>query len=357
MSTTVKRSFNGRRAVLAATAAAAAAAGALSAQGAFADEQDEVEARACEIETLPIPDGLEFTFVTGMSDDGSVIAYRAYPTDGGYERFPLLYSDGEVTEVPIPGEDQQIADVNSSGLGAGFTFIGDQQVPYVWRDGEVAELPSTDGGEANGVNENGDIVGARGQADSVPVIWPAGADEPVDLPLPDNAAWGTATAVGEDGTVVGYYGDAETGDFKPYVWNAEGTGSDLPMPEGVDPAEAHAYVSHLAGDWASGYLSAPGHDAVGIRWNIAEGTAEVLRIEGPAAVNAEGTTASSVFPNAAVQSGDEVVELPGVSDPADNYFGDNADQISADGSLVAGNVYVGEGEHSHILNAVVWTCG
>ncbi|MCD0444835.1 hypothetical protein LO763_14550 [Glycomyces sp. A-F 0318] len=355
MSTTAKRTTKGRKAFMAATAVAAAAGAiTLPVQGAAAAETGAPQ--ACAIETLPIPEGLRFTFVTGMSDDGSVVAYRAYPADHGYERYPLLYADGEVTEVPIPGEDQQIADVNASGDGAGFTFL-DGVVPYAWRDGALVELAAEDGGEANGINERGDIAGARGQYPQVPVVWPAGGEKPVDLPLPEGAGSGTATDIGEDGTVVGYYEDAE-GDFTPYAWDADGTGAHLPLPDGVDPATAHAYVSDLNGDWASGYLSAPGLDGVGVVWNLAEGTAEVTGLGGPVAVSAKGTAAGDAFPHAAYQDqGGKPVELPGVWDPAENYFGDRADQISADGSVIAGNVYAGEdADGRHVLNAVVWDC-
>lgn len=341
-----------------AATAVAAAAGAITlpAQGAAAAETGTDQ--TCAIETLPIPDGVLFTFTTGMSDDGSVIAYRAYPADHGNERFPLLYSDGEVTEVPIPGLDQQIADVNSSGDGAGYGFLGEGAVvPYAWLDGELVELGAEGGGQANGINEHGDIVGARGDYPQVPVVWAAGESKPVDLALPEGAGSGTATEIGDDGRIVGSYEDAE-GDFVPYAWDAEGDGAPLPMPEGVDPATVHSYVKDLNGDWASGYLSSDTLEAVGVVWNLAEGTATVTDLGGPAAVSAKGTAAGDAFPYAGYQPVDgKVVELPGVSDPADNYFGDQADQISADGSVIAGSVYVGEDADGwHILNAVVWNC-
>ncbi|SDD96930.1 hypothetical protein [Glycomyces harbinensis] len=362
MSTTAKRMVKGRKAFMAATAVAAAAGAiVLPVQGAAAAETGT--GQACTVEKLPIPDGLLFTFTTGMSDDGSVVAYRAYPAGNGDERFPLLYSDGEVTEVPIPGLDQQIADVNSSGDGAGYGFLGEGgAVPYAWRDGALVELANADSGQANGINEHGDIVGTvakwDGEAESeLPVIWPAGETEPVALPLPEGAGRAGASEIGDDGVVVGDYENAE-GVPVPYMWDADGKGSHLPMPEGVDPETAWSYASDLQGDWASGYLETPELGAVGVVWNLAEGTAHVTGLEGRATVNAEGTAAGETFPNAAFQPRDgKVVELPGAWDPADNYFGDTADQISADGSTIAGSVYVGEDADGwHVLNAVVWTC-
>lgn len=350
------RSFKRRSAFAAGGALlAAAAAAVVPLQAAHAAPAGDDE---CVLQELPMPKGLYFSIVTGMSEDGSVIAYRAYPAGlTSDERYPLLYQDGEMVEVPIPGEDQQIADVNAEGLGVGFTYLDGVELPYVFRDGEVAELAANDGGAAHGVNEDGDIVGAAGQYPTVPVIWKDGAVKPTELALPDNATSGEARSIDEDGTIIGYYEDAGTGDYKPYLWHPDGTGEDLPMPEGVDPATAHSYASQVAGDWVSGYLSTP--DGVsGIRWNLADGTAEALDLGTAASINEEGTAVGDVEPYAAFQEEDgKPVELPGVSDPADNYFGDLATEIDDDGELLAGQVYAGEDDAGwHILKAVTWTC-
>lgn len=357
MSTTVKRTFKGRR-PLAATAALLAAGAAFPAQAAWAEEPAGEPRAACVFEKLPIPEGLEFTFTTGMSDDGSVIAYRAYPLDanGDWERFPFLYADGEATAIPLEGQDQVIADVNSSGTAAASTYLDEGQVPYVWSDGELTRLNGGNG-EANGINENGDIVGGLlGEVDLYPVVWPKGAAKPTELPMPDNAAWGSAVGIDEEGTIVGLYSDAETGDFKSYVWYADGTAAELPMPDGIDPATAHSYPTDIKGDWVSGYLNTPDGGVTGVRWNLADGTAEDLQLDNARSIALDGTAAGSVEPAAAVQSGDEVTELPGVVDPADNWFGDTVDAISADGSVLAGHVYTGENEFGHVLNSGIWTC-
>jgi hypothetical protein len=310
----------------------------------------------CVIEVLPMPDGHSFSIVTGMSDDGSVIAYRAYDLQS-YVRYPYLYEDGEVTEVPIPGEDQQIADVNEDGLAVGFTYLDGMQLPYVFRDGKLAELAANDGGMAHGVNEDGDIVGVTGQYPEIPVIWRDGEVKPVELPLPDNAVSGEASAIDDDGTIVGHYEDAETGAFKPYLWHPDGTGEELPMPKGVDPATAHSYAADIADGWVSGYL---GTDAgvTGIRWNLEDGTAEALDLEFAPAVNEEGTAAGEAFPHAAYQEEDgKAVKLPGLSDPDDNWFGDSATEVDDDGEVFAGQSFAGEdADGGHILKAVLWTC-
>jgi uncharacterized membrane protein len=346
-----KRAFLAGGAMVAIAAAAAAT---LPVQGAAAAPSGDEE---CVLQELPMPEGLYFSIVTGMSADGSVIAYRAYPAGlDGDERYPLLYEDGEVTEVPIPGLDQSLNDVNADGLAVGSGWVGEGNLPYVFEDGEVRELAANDGGAATGVNDDGVIVGTTGQGPFKPVKWLPGQVKPVELPLPEGATGGGATAIDEDGTIVGSAG----GDFegKPYVWHPDGTGEELPLPEGVDPETVAAfYASDVAGDWVVGYLLTSGSENA-VRWNLEDDTVEVLDLNYSVGINEDGTASGSVDPVAALQDEDgELVELPGLVDPAENWFGDNATSISEDGELAAGQVFAGEDEFgNHILKAVTWEC-
>jgi hypothetical protein len=366
MQSRVKRRFKARKAVAATVAVGAvAAATVVSVQFASADEADTVAQQACVMATLPIPEGYKSTSVTGMSNDGSVIAYVAEsPGPDGPGPKQLLYADGEATEVPMLNEYATLQDVNAAGVGAGWTFISPNYVPYVWRDGEITELPSEEGGAAYAINAKGDIVGSRDRDGiAVPVIWPADGTGPVDLKLPAGYAWGIATDIGNDGTIVGHVkveGD-NSGKPKPYVWRAGGTGAFMAMPEGVDLADVSAEVTDIKGDWASGWLSAPGVSYGGVRWNLATGTAEVVDLADSVAVSSKGTVASHLrnSPIAAYQSGETIVELPGLIDPADNTSRDNVVAISNNGSLLAGDVFTGayDADEQPLTNAVTWTCG
>lgn len=373
MAFTVARAFKSRRALAAATAiAAVAATTVLTTQFASATETSPATAQACTLETLPIPaDLFQSAKVTGMSRDGSVIAYQAEPFDygdpaTGSVHQPLLYADGEVTEVPMPGEWQEIADVNSKGVGAGHALVNDAPLPYVWRDGKLTRLLGGQG-YAYGVNETGDIVGRtldKNTGMTHPTVWRAGTTNPVRLALPKNAVWGTATAIANDGRIIGHVtlsGD-NSGNTKPYIWSANGTGKMLPMPPGVKLADADAHPMEINGDWVSGILDAPGIDAPGIRWNLKTGTAEMTDLgwyEETVAVAPDGTVVGHVWdtPTAAYQATDgTVVELPGLIDPARNLNYDNAEAISADGSLIAGSVVSGYENGREMHQAVTWTC-
>lgn len=372
MSRMVLRRFKARKAITAtAVVAGVVATTALTVPFVSAAENAPEAAQACAMRILPIPEGLVSTKVTGMSRDGSVIAYQAEPLNpNDPERYPRLYADGKVTEVPMPGRDSQIADVNSKGVGAGYTFVDDFPRPFVWRDGKLTRLLGGRG-FAYGINEKGDIVGEvwdpLGGAGGVhATVWRSGTTNPVRLPLPKNAIWGSATAIANDGRIIGEItlnGDS-SGDTKPYIWYPDGTAKLLPMPAGVDLADADVKPMEINGDWVSGVLDAPGIEAPGIRWNLAKGTAEMTRLGRDletVAVGPDGTVVGLLYntPTAAYQTTDgTVVKLPGVLDPADNINYDNAEAISADGSLIAGTAFAGPGDNGYnTWNAVTWTCG
>ncbi|MDA1360527.1 hypothetical protein O1R50_12895 [Glycomyces luteolus] len=333
---------------------AAAAAAVVPFQGASAAPAGE---DACVLQELPMPEGRYFSLVTAMSGDGDVIAYRVYPALlEGQERATYLYEDGEAVELPLPGTEQTLTGVNSDGVAVGASWVDGLLVPYVFRDGELWELGVEGGGTPTDVNEDGDIVGYSDQEYTQPVAWRDGSLKAETLQLPKGAVSGTASSIDEDGTIVGTY-HTEDGFSRPYVWHPDGTGEELPMPEGADPAELFLTASVIADGWVGGNVYSPGLET-GVRWNLEDGTVELTDVPMALAINEEGTVAGAAEPLAVFQEEDgKVVELPGLVDPADNWFGDYATEISDDGELVAGQVYAGQDEaDNHILKAVTWTC-
>lgn len=305
-----------------------------------------------------MPEDKYFSVVTGMSDDGSVVAYRAYPAGlETYERYPYLYEDGEVTEVPMPGEDQSLNAVNGDGVAVGHAWVDGVTLPYVFKDGVLTELAANDGGSASDINEDGDIAGVSGQEVLLPVVWRSGEVKPEALPLPEGASSGSTRAIDDEGDIAGVvrYDD---GRGVPYVWHADGTGEELPLPDHVDPADVMAFgASDIEGEWVVGNLFTPEEDAA-VRWNLEDGTVEQLKLNYAPSINEDGLVGGARDPEAAVVDADsDIVFLPGLVDPAQNWFGDMVSEVSDDGGLLAGQVFAGEDEGgNHILKAVLWEC-
>lgn len=361
-----RRRLNARRAITGAVVVGAvAAATVVSVQVASADAADTVAQQACVMTRLPIPTGYHSTKVTAMSNDGAVIAYSAVSrgVDGPKPK-QLLYSGGKVSEVSTPDLYTRLDDVNAAGVGVGWRWASPKYVPYVWRDGKVSVLPTEEGGRANAINGKGDIVGSRDRNGvSVPVRWPANGTGPVDLALPSGYRWGIATGIGNDGTIVGEI-QVETdnsGKPKPYMWRPDGTGAHLALPKGVSRADVSVGITDIKGSWASGYLAAPSVPYGGVRWNLATNAVKVVPLGDWVAVSTNGTVASHRrdSPIAAYQSGTTIVNLPGALDPAKNTYRDNVVAISADASLLAGDVFIGgyDADEQPYTNAVTWTCG
>src|SRR6266508_774678 len=153
----------------------------------------------CTLARLPIPSGRTMGLVTGADPTGRYLLGRAYPAP--YQ--VLIWDNGRQVKVDVPGGDQVLYDINSSGTAVGVSYT-DSIVPWAYRNGKVSPLPGVSSGEARGINEAGVIVGSRSSAGGIPVRWASPSSPPTDLPLPSDGDWrGLAYSVDEDGTVVG----------------------------------------------------------------------------------------------------------------------------------------------------------
>lgn len=311
---------------------------------------------SCQVEVLPVPGGYD-SYMTAMDPTGSIIVGRSYPGDGS--RAVLLWRDGAVEEVDVPGSDQALYGVNSAGVAVGGSHMDGQDEgrwqPWIYRDGEVSEIPGLEAGIAYDINENGDIVGTQTvEGMDMPFVLPAGAQKPVMLDLPEGAAGGEADSISQDGYIVGYYIDSQAGAYHPYIWQLDGTGQELRMPAGVDP-NSHSYADSISGGWVVGYLDSGEQEPVGIRWNLAEGgEPEILDLNDSGAVNSQGWVAGGYRNDAgtgtpAMLTGDARVDLPTLTESS--YLSNTARAISEDGKTLAGASSPDAGN-----TAVYWTC-
>lgn len=294
------------------------------------------------------------SIASGADPTGRFIVGRGYPEDGRLEQHVVIWHDGEPTPVAMPGVDQLLEDVNSSGVAVGVSFDPDTWeplTPWVYRDGGLSALPGVESGSARGINDRGDVAGVRLKQSAYerPVWWPAGAPDAVDLPLPPDAIDGAAYDIDEDGTIVGQYTDDDRIDHA-YVWLPDGSAHRLPIPGGTGPLSRALTIRN---GWITG-LAQSGGSAVALRWHLGSGDVrEIPRFYlFPEGANAHGWMVGSDSKGTALLLFDDGdLPLPGLSDvnePSSNV----PSSLSDDGRTIAGYSTDADG----LLRAVRWRC-
>lgn len=301
---------------------------------------------ACEVTELRLPDDLPERGVP----DPTTIRIRAMDPTGRFviangpageqaapDASPVMvrWDGGDPAYLPAPRGTVQAHDVNARGVVVGAGWDGARGYGWVY-DERLRELPAPDGYrrvEVAGINQAGDVAGtAYGAEDEAAVVvWPADdRDRPRVLPAPAGREI-AAVGITDDGTVVGGFADRQSGGYR---WDADGVGSELPLPdwatgggladvrgdwvvgeagrtiptEQVDPSSGQRAASDLASlapsQGPSGQLAV----TVPIRWSLTTGVAAEIpgyELDGEL-LNQGGVTAVAV--NAA---GDVVIGYPG----------------------------------------------
>ncbi|GIJ68083.1 hypothetical protein [Virgisporangium ochraceum] len=250
------------------------------------DDEVARPATDCDLENLPLPDGVTSATVTGIDPTGRFVVGSS-DRDAG-----ILWTDGQPRLLPAGSGGA--AAVNASGVVVGTAGTGDASPAWVYRDGRVERLPVPPDGGASAVSINaaGDIAGtiAGSAGTPAPIVWPAG--EPRTYRLYTTPGPPVVRAITDTGVVVG--GIEGRG---PYRWNAYGDGQALP----IMPAAAGGVAVDATGTWATGLLHwsldrpdprvnsyFPG-GRTAVRWNLATGEVTATGIDTmPVAVDPTG---------------------------------------------------------------------
>lgn len=338
---------------------------------------------ACAATELAIPAAVpaDFTHLTDyldairISDLDSTGSYAVGQTqDVG--TFLVLWDHGVPTAVRVDTW-VEASSVNAFGMAVG-TLRWDigvepdgrtivREDAFLYAHGELRTLAIPDGyssARARGINDRGDVAGLAWQPGGagVAVVWDyATGHAPRILPAAGNAE---AAAIADDGTVVGTVAVpgaiapnwARDSFGLPYVWAPDGTGRQLPLPEGREVGE----VYRLRGDWAMGQAyhqtqpPDPAYDAVPVRWNVHAGSVTTHAFGDYPTVNAHGDVAG-------VPTGDRrdgaVLTRDGQAYPLP-YLDRNAPAVpvavSDDGTVVVGDY--GLWDHPTGVG-LLWSCG
>jgi uncharacterized membrane protein len=301
--------------------------------------------------------------VTGGDSTGRYLVGNSYPDNTGYQP-TLIWHDGQVRQLDVPGENQTFTGVNSTGDAVGSSFIDGKRTAFAYVGGRLSKLGGVDA-DAFAINADGIIVGtANGHA----VVWRSVSGMPVDLATPPGDWQGMARDIGDDGTIVGTLRSADS--ERAYVWRPDGSVSELPVPtvRGVVADASRAYA--IRHGWAiggaarmdasarqpNGKPAATPTDRVSVRWNIQTGEVQPMPDAGfyAGGVNAYGWVVGWDSKGDGVLVSDAgTLTLPPLRkpvQPSDNL----AYTISDDGRTIAGQSVLGDAART--MRAVVWHC-
>jgi hypothetical protein len=245
----------------------------------------------CRVTRLPTG-GVEKSLVTGGDPSGRWQVGRLYPASSGATRSLVVWRDGKIVDRVEPGgDDDSFSDINTRGQAVGFGFQPDAR-PYAYRDGTVSPLAGGEG-TATAINDQGVVVGSLGPIyQGRPVRWPAITARPQRLPLPAGAKFGDATDIDEAGNVVGTVtGGNEEGTA--YLWLADGSVRRMPMPESDGRQADMFWPAAIRNGWVVGrsVIDTANARSFGFyRYRIATGRYEELKVGSgmPARVAANG---------------------------------------------------------------------
>lgn len=317
---------------------------------------------ACEISKLPVPNPADTSAATNGSPSGRYHVGWNTPKSGDGTT-PLLWDNGKLSTLDVPGTTISLHAVTDDGVVAGATYGEPDYIfkPFVYVGGKTTMLPgltSQQGGDAFAISPNGDIAGTVDTGTNewglYPMRWNLRADgtyEVEQLSMPDGTTFVETRAIADDGTVVGV--DYTRHVHYLWAWTPDGKRHRLSVPAGtVRPWSITASgtmlaadVEHADGDWT--YL-----------WDLSDMAAEPIKVSDQIGyvqdVNSRGWVVGNpreqpYIPTfASVESGD--LRLPTLNDGTS--IDEGADALSEDGTIIAGSSQDDNGN----ARAVRWSC-
>ncbi|NUP48006.1 MAG: hypothetical protein HOW97_11935 [Catenulispora sp.] len=198
------------------------------------------------------------TFVNSLDNDGEAVGYSFFG-GGAYHYHAFEWKEGTLHDLGSlagPDGNSTANAINDADEIVGFTDTpAGTQVPYVYRHGQMTQLG--DQGDPLAINDAGVIVGfIGGSGGTTPVLWRHGTMTP--LPVPADCLNGRATAITENGTIIGDClspGFARTlewkGDYRTVRdlgTGFSGTGvNNRGLIAGTDNTTGQAAIRHLSG--------------------------------------------------------------------------------------------------------------
>ncbi len=156
----------------------------------------------------------------GMNDSGTAVGW-GQTVMGNSGAFISTGGGGIQNLSGLAGASDSYAyGINSSGTVVGTSYVNGEAHGVVWNGAASTDLGA--GIFAMGINDSGAVIGrnANGHA------FVLGDGIASDLGVLDGGGWSAAYGINSAGTVVGY-GDIGNGQFRGFVWTADGGMTEL----------------------------------------------------------------------------------------------------------------------------------
>jgi hypothetical protein len=206
----------------------------------------DAPAAPCVLERLPLPSGATAGGVNTGSPSGRYLAgYATSKTDAGT---PVRWDGAKAQAIRVSGigEAQGVNDqgtVVGEGQGAGGRMFA-----WAYAGGKLVELPlpaGWTGAEATGVNAAGQVSGVVFAGErTAAAIW-HGTTATARVEVLDAPGDAMAFGISDTGVVVGGLRSRDVA----YRWDAKGRGQALPAPGGTEVGD----LLGVRGEWAYGF--------------------------------------------------------------------------------------------------------
>lgn len=198
---------------------------------------------------LPNIAGRAFCVSNGANNTGT-IAGTCAASLFGTSRLPVIWQNGVVSQLPLPGGETlgDANDVNTAGVAVGSINSGSLQRAAIYNGGTATVITQTTSGgsfftTAFGINDSGRIIGTgidpSNAARNVGMVFEIGSGSAIEVGALPGANGALAFGVGNGGHVVGS-SMMNQGSGLPFIWTSGGGIVPIPLPVGTTQGSARA---------------------------------------------------------------------------------------------------------------------
>lgn len=191
--------------------------------------------------------------VSNAANNSGMVAGTCASTLFGTARLPVIWQNGAVSQLPLPGGETlgDANDINASGVAVGSVNSGSLQRAVIYSGANATVITQTTSNgsffvTAFGVNDSGRVVGQgidpTNAARNVGIVYDIGSSSAFEVGALSGANGALAFGVSNSGYVVGSSMQNQ-GSGLPFIWSQAAGMTAIPLPSGTTQGSARAVNS------------------------------------------------------------------------------------------------------------------